>query len=213
MFYHFFVAYKTEIPMYSWSNFKSTPLIKRILFILMAGVWILACIMILLHNIKITFFSFMSEVILLLFLSVVDSHTTKKHSNIFFKQYADEKLNPLIELLKRDEFNLYTNAKIEWLIKNCEVEISHNTYTSKGFSSFFERFLFPIITLSIGFIGSSVSLMDTTMIIVAICTFLLLLYLVNTFIIPMVYEMFHPDRETLIFLKSELEYIKITLTE
>ena len=98
MFYHFFVAYKTEIPMYSWSNFKSTPLIKRILFILMAGVWILACIMILLHNIKITFFSFMSEVILLLFLSVVDSHTTKKHSNIFFKQYADEKLNPLIEM-------------------------------------------------------------------------------------------------------------------
>lgn len=213
MFYHFLVAYKAEIPMYSWSNFKATPLIERVLLFLSSGFLILSCITILLHKTIITISGFILGVVFLLLLYIIDSHMRKKYSNVFFKRYTDKKLNPLIELLKRDEFNFYTIAKIEWLIKNCEAEISHNTYTSKWFSSFFERFIFPIITLLIGFVGSKVSLSDTTVIVVAICMFLLLLYLVNSIIAPMVYEIFHPDREVLVFLKSELEYIKITLTE
>lgn len=213
MFYHFFAAYKAEIPMYSWSTFKSIPLIERFLFFVMVIGSILLVIMTWLQNIIMAISSFICMMIALLGLYVADCSIRKKHYKILLERYKNQKLNPLIALLKRDEFNFYTKAKIEWLIKNCEVEISNNTYTSRGFSSFFERFLFPMITLSIGFVGSSASLLDTATIVVAICVFLLFLYFINSIIVPMAYEMFHPDREVLIFLKSELEYIKITLTE
>jgi hypothetical protein len=139
----------------------------------------------------------------------------KKNLNELLQNYRDDKIKPIEELLKKENYNLYSISGIDWLINNCKEKYSNNIglsilYTIKNF---FITAIYPIITLAIGIVISN---NDTniaikySMLVIAMSIAILGFWMI---IKPFFTEIIFIDKIKYEILCKNLEYIKTQINK
>lgn len=216
MFQYFFSEYKQEIYRGSLKALKSLP----------ATGWTLALISIIcvggsvvtlwLNNGNIyaasgVWFLF-AAVSMVIFYLWTNRHLDKTR-NERMMQYKSEKLCPLIKLLKDDRFSFYSEQKVDWLISCCESELNAGTNPLKGVPDSFFRWVFPTITLFLGTLIDSLSPTGAAEISATVFLVWIIAFMVKIPLGSFVDYLACPDREALLFLKSELQYVRLLLSD
>ena len=159
---------------------------------------------------KIYLFGFLiSSAIIIIDTIVMLIYQKRKQSKIIDNQIANYKegiIKELIELLKQEQFNLYTLDGLDWMIKSCQEHIE----SKKETASLISTAIFPVFTLAYGVAINSMSAEEIAVITTA---FIILIIIINILYKYVIYELVeliqNPDKSLYLSLKNELEYIKI----
>lgn len=203
MFELFFQKYKLTFYKGGIKCLTITELIM--LFVLFASSLSILCFSIL----KIYLFGFLvSSAIIMIDTIVMLIYEKRKQSKIIDNQIANYKegVKELIELLKQEQFNLYTLDGLDWMIKCCQEHIE----SKKETASLISTAIFPVFTLAY---GVAINSMSTEEIAVITTAFIILIIILNILYKYVIYELVeliqNPDKSLYLSLKNDLEYIKI----
>lgn len=139
-----------------------------------------------------------------------DRHLDKTR-DIRLRNYQERKLQPLIDLLKNSKFSFYSIEKIDWLISCCETELKGGKNPLGNLPDSFFKWVFPVITLFLGSMIDDVTPSLASNVVVIVFLLWGMAILVK---IPASYLMDYltcPDKEALLYLKSDLEYIRLSV--
>jgi len=211
MFEHFLRKYKYEIYAGKISNLKRLPWYELLILLGLFSLLIASGVFILLGNSKMAFILDIILFLLIVLFFILDNHRIKISRNELYSRYKENKLAPLITLLKSEDFNFFSPLQIEWLILCCDEQLKSSEKTFSGLSDYFFKYIFPFITMFFGFAIKLTSLEDGMVVVAIICLILLFVYCMQRMIAPIVDDFMNPDKDVLHFLKSELKYIKTTL--
>ncbi len=120
--------------------------------------------------------------------------------------YNEYVIKKLIELLKQEQFNLYTLEGLDWMIKCCQEHIE----SKKETTSLISTAIFPVFTLAYGVAINSMSTEEIALITTAFIILIIILNILYKYVICELVELIqNPDKSLYLSLKNELEYIKI----
>lgn len=139
----------------------------------------------------------------------------EKTQDMRMREYQEKKLHPLIKLLKDDKFSFYSVNKVEWLISCCEVQLEREKNPFKNLPDSFFKWVFPIITM---FLGAHLDNLardaaTATAILFTLSLLWMIVYLLKNLVSGVIDYLLFPNRKVLLFLKSELKYIRILLED
>lgn len=129
------------------------------------------------------------------------------------EQYKKNKIHPLIDLLQDSRFSFYSAKKMDWLISCCEAELKAGENPLKGMPDSFFKWVFPFATLLLGTQINVLAPNSIAVILIIVFSAWAIAFLLK---IPVSYLIDHlacPDKNALLFLKSELKYIQLLLDE
>jgi len=211
MFEHFLRRYKYEIYAGKLSNLKRLPWYELLAMAMTFASFAIAIVSIFSGATKAAFIGMMIAYILMVLYLILDNRRIKIDRDNLLTRYKENRLEPLISLLKSESFDLFSTQKIDWLLSCCNELLKPCEKPSSGLSDYFLKYMFPFITMFFGFAIKLASLEDGLAVVAVICLVLLLAYWLQRMIAPIVDDFMNPDKYVLRFLKSELEYIKTML--
>lgn len=211
MFEHFFRKYKEcvftgkkeAIKLLSWGEWATFVLA------LLSVVAILVAFLI--HCAIVMAISGALMIIFLVLSEVAYRHRVKKDKDKLFIRFKRNELKPLIALLKSEQFDLWDSAKVAWLIQSCNDRIRDSEKPLFGETKTFTQYIYPLLTLIIGVFVKEMTLEDAITFFAVICLIIYMFSFVFGSFKTILHEMLHPERDTLLMLKSDLEYIAALL--
>lgn len=127
--------------------------------------------------------------------------------------YKQETLQPLIDLLQNSKFSFYSVKKVEWLISCCEAELQGGKSPFRNMPDSFFKWVFPIITLFFGTQMNSHAPSTVAAVLVVVFFVWITAFLMKPLASRLMDYLSCPDKKALLFLKSELNYIRLLLDD
>lgn len=212
MFEYFFRKYKQDVygRFISKAKVKHVPWYEWALLIFTVLLFLGALICTAIKNGTMNLFLMLAALFAMFIFLIVDNRTLKKAANDLFAEHK-VRLKKLRDLLQDDDFQFYNAKQIDWLITVCNNEIGPKKEPLANFSDYFSKFVFPLITLLFGAILTN-SNAETGIELVLMFSMLLLMIYPTSRMIGLISDVImNPDRDILIILKKNLEYLKTEL--
>lgn len=212
MFEYFFRRYKQDVygGFISKAKVKHVPWYEWVLLIstvpLLLGMLVCAA----LKKGSTNFYLMLITLFVMILFLIVDSRTLKKAADDLFTEHK-ERLDRLRNLLQNNDFQFYNEKQIDWLITVCNDEIGPEKGSLSNFSDYFSKFVFPLITLLFGAILTNSSVEAGIELVLMFSMLLLMIYPISRMIRLISNVIMNPDRDILIILKKNLEYLKTEL--
>ncbi|MCL2694865.1 MAG: hypothetical protein FWE69_00885 [Clostridiales bacterium] len=208
MFYNFFNAYKEKAFRGDFKSLKRSekvmlgaPAIFLALFLLFS---FLRCQM---WIVSIPFFAIISCLIIIL---LYGRSQDKKRRTELLREYKDSKIEPLLELLKDKDYNLFSDEGIDWLIECCEQKLKKNAGANlmTSIRNFFITAIYPLITLIIGLAINTFDANQAVSTVIRFITMLIVLFGLWMVMKPTFTKIAFYDKWKYEYLREGLAYIK-----
>lgn len=127
--------------------------------------------------------------------------------------YRKNRIGKLEELLKSNDYNLYSLGSIDWLILCCDRKIDEHT-SFKGINdlkTLLSTTFFPVFTLCLGSIIKDANADEIAYFIIAFAIVIFCMFIVYESIKPVLTFIIFPEKNIVEYLRDELEYIKTQL--
>lgn len=208
MFEYIFRCYKTDICNQSFIDaLKRMTWIDRVIFIGIIVLTLVGTGLTLSQNgwgLVIMFFVFISPPMITAYMNKY--MLKNRHSKL--DEYLQQKIAPLVKLLKGESYNLYNKKSLEWLIARCD-ELTEENSKSPFYSTMqsIMQSILPVITL---ILGALLAKMERQEILVA--TMVVIMIVLCLFIYTSVKDTFlGEDKRLAKELKTDLQYISTLL--
>lgn len=208
MFYYFFDEYKEKI--YKGSRRKLVWYEILMIVVLMLSSICNCIIAIMQLKLMLIYIPLAIMVVDIIFMSIYVNKRQKKERDYLLNEYKKNHINALENLLKKQQYNLYSVESIDWVIDCCRNKSEQNEglISINKMKKFFTSTIYPIYTLCLGLILKNISTedaiiftIDTSMIVIAVLIF-------GIMIKPIIIFLIYPEKSIIEYLQSELTYIK-----
>lgn len=132
----------------------------------------------------------------------------KRNEDELFRRYKCNRLQPLIDLLKDDQFNFWDKAKVEWLIKCCDDRIRESKKPLFGGTKAFTLYIYPLITIMLTAYAQE---MTFEIWVITLFAFFSIVFTIEVLKL-LLNDLLYPENDELIMLKQNLEYISAVLS-
>lgn len=134
----------------------------------------------------------------------------KKQWAEHIENYKRKHINELIKLLKRSQYNLYSQEGIEWLLSCCNNKLSQveESKIFKSLKAFLITAVYPVITLMLGVLLNKIPVEQIKHYVAITILVLICFYGMFLAISPFLSFLFFSEKMPLQYLQEDLEYIK-----
>lgn len=190
---------------------------KRLnLFQIFILLFILASLFLLLLSVCIkiawlTFISFgmiiVSEIIANVYINIIDRKSKREKA----KNYVKNHINEVVILLKKDDFNMYSDDKLDWLINSSKSKIENNNVTVgiNKIITFSNSIIIPTLLLCFSIILNKANAQEFFAVTIGLFFILFLLFISISSIGSVIYTILFPKKHYIELLIDDLEYIKV----
>ena len=143
----------------------------------------------------------------------LDQNYVKKHRKEIRQSYANEKLVLLTELLKDEDFNLYSPENISYLIACCENSLMRQNDSTLPKLGALGSFMSAAVMVTLGALFEKVEAEQFVTVFAYSLTAIFVICGLGINILLIRDSIRYPKRDALIILKNELEYIRSELLD
>lgn len=152
-------------------------------------------------------------ILLIVVASILDIKDFQRNRESLLKGYKENHIEPLCQQLK--EYKLYTDTGIEWLIDCCKkrTKRSQDFAFAPAVKSFFVTVVYPLITLTLGYLLKDMSVKAISSFAIGLVTILFIGAIAILCLQLVVLFVLFPDTKIVEYLEADLEYIKTRIQD
>lgn len=223
MFYYILEEYKNDIYRKFLRNFKDFTIFEKVILIA-----IFTCIFLIglftYLGLKMNLFTalpfqiaygivFVVFLIIMMLFFIKESEYSKCTNLQSMQLYKEKRIDTLMDLLKKEEIDMYDNEAIGWLIEMSDNYVGKHTRDNvfDPIKSYFIMIIYPIICATSAIVASDMKVDDVVSIAILIIGVLIELFAIGFVIYPIVKDFMNRNNIMAETFKEDLQYIRVKM--
>lgn len=223
MFYYILEEYKNDIYQKSLRNFKDFTIFEKVIIIaIFTCVFLIGLFTYL--GLKMDLFRhfifqigygimYVVFLIVMMIFFIRESEYSKRTNLQSMKAYKEKKIDKLIDLLKKEQIEMYDNKSINWLIEMSDNYVSKHSKDNvfDSIKSYFIMIIYPIICATATIVARNLEVDDVVSIAILLVGVLTQLFAIGFVVYPMVKNFMNRNNIMAETFKEDLQYIVLKM--